>query len=195
MPQDPDEGLAPQQPPGDTPPFPAPVPEQGEVPAATPPPPPPLQHSGQERKVPSHPGNVYREDRHPVEQHRDVQQLRQWKDTVGDEPGRSQPPSSISRQRQVPGPSTGPPPHDDLLLTPLGSDDEVENLVVTQLAQEGGVAFMNYLLSKAIPFDSHIVQTASIREWTYKDILHLPKAKCKEWKAACCEELECYVHI
>ena len=127
------------------------------------------------------------EDRHPVEQHREVQWLRQWKDTVGGELGCSQPPSSVSCQRQVPGPSTGPPLCDNSPLTPLGSDDEVEDLIVTQLAQEGGVAFVNYLLAKAIPFDSHIVQTASIREWMYKDILHLPEVQHKEWKAACCE--------
>jgi len=190
VPQDPDEGLVPQWLPGDTPPFPAPVLEQGEVPAATPPLLPPLQCSGWERKVPSHPGNIYGEDRHPIEQHCDIQQLHQWKDTVRGKPGHSQPPSSISCQRQVPGPSTGTPPHDNSPLTPLGSDDEVEDLIVTQLAQEGGVAFVNYLLAKAIPFNSHIVQTASIREWTYKDILHLPEVQHKEWKAACHEELE-----
>jgi Reverse transcriptase (RNA-dependent DNA polymerase) len=46
------------------------------------------------------------------------------------------------------------------------------------------------LLAKAIPYDSQVVHSASIREWTYKDILRLPVAQRKEWRTACREELE-----
>lgn len=187
--QGPDEGLAPPRQPEHTSPSPAPVPEQEDVPAATPQPQPLPRRSGRERRIPSRPGNVYGEDRHPVQQHRDVQRMRQWRDIVGDVPGRSQPPST-TRQRQVPGPSTGHPQRDDSPLTPLPSDVEVEDLLLAQLAQEGGVQFVNYLLAKAVPHDSHIMHTTSIREWTYKDILRLPEAQRKEWKTACREELE-----
>ncbi|KAH9015889.1 hypothetical protein EDB85DRAFT_1819591, partial [Lactarius pseudohatsudake] len=116
--QDPDEGLAPPQQPEHTSPSPAPVPEHEDVPAAAPQPPPLPRCSGRERRVPSRPGNVYGDDRHPVQQHRDVQRMRQWRNLVGDEPGRSQPPST-TRQRQFPGPSTGHPQRDDSPLTPL----------------------------------------------------------------------------
>src|SRR6202012_3755030 len=101
-------------------------------------------------------------------------------------PGRSQPPSN-ARQRQVPGPSTGHPQRDDSPLTPLPSDVEVEDLLLAQLAQEGGVESINYLLAKAVPHDSHLMHTTSIREWIYKDILRLPEAQRKEWKTACRE--------
>jgi hypothetical protein len=46
----------------------------------------------------------------------------------------------------------------------------VEDLLLAQQAQEGGVAFMQYLLNKAVLPGSTDV-TAPIREWTYKDIL------------------------
>jgi transposase InsO family protein len=183
--QDPDGDL------GHTSPTPAPVPEQEEVPADAPPPPPPPRRSGRDRTVPSRPGNVYGEHRHPVQQFQDVQRLRQWKNTVGDTRGRSLP-SSSTRRRQVPGPSTGTPPRDsDTPLPPSrGSDDEVEDLIQSQLTQEGGVDFVRYLLAKAVPPDSDTLQTTPIREWTYKDILRLPEAQQKEWRTACHEELE-----
>jgi hypothetical protein len=183
--QDPDGDL------GHTSPTPAPVPEQEEVPAATPPLPPPPRRSGQDRTIPSRPGNVYGENRHPVQQFQDVQRLRQWKNTVGDTRGRSLP-SLSTRRRQVPGPSTGTPPRDSDTPPPpsRGSDDEVEDLIQSQLTQEGGVEFVRYLLAKAVPLDSDTLQTTPIREWTYKDILCLPEAQKKEWRTAFHEELE-----
>jgi hypothetical protein len=188
VPQDPDEDLVP--PPEHTSPSPAPVtePEQEREPS---PPLPPLRRSGWERKVPSRPGNVYGEDRHPVQQYRDIQRLRQWRETVGDWQGRSLPPAP-PRQRQVPGPSNGEPQREsDTPLPPSrGSVDEVEDLLVAQLVQEGGVKFVRYLLAKAVPPDESTTDVTPFREWTYRDILRLPEAQQREWKAACREELE-----
>ena len=71
---------------------------------------------------------------------------------------------------------------------PQGGASIVEDLLVAQLAQKGGVDFVCYLLAQAVPQDESTV--APIREWTYKDILRLPEAQQKEWKTACREELE-----
>ena len=192
VPQDPDEDLAPPAQPERTTPSPAPGSDQ--EPERDPPAQPPQQQvpprrPQQERRIPSRPGNVYGEDRHPVQQFQDVQRLRQWRQTVGEGQGRSLPPRA-SRQRQVPGTSSGDPQRarDTPQSPSRGSVDEVEDLLVAQLAQEGGVDFVCYLLAQAVPQDESTV--APIREWTYKDILRLPEAQQKEWKIACREELE-----
>ena len=56
--------------------------------------------------------------------------------------------------------------------------------------REGGVEFLDYLLAKAVPLDPESPDTANICEWTFRDILKMPSAFQKEWKQACCEELE-----
>ena len=48
----------------------------------------PLRRSMRTRKVPTCPGNVYRDGRHPTEVERDVAWTRTWKDMVG-KPGSS----------------------------------------------------------------------------------------------------------
>ena len=138
VPQDPDEDPAP--PPERTSPSPAPESEPEPEREPLPPPPPPLRRSERDRRIPSRPGNVYGEDRHPVQQYRDVQRLRQWQEIVSERRGRSLPPTA-PRQRQVPGPSNGQPQREsDTPLPPSrGSVDEVEDLLTAQLAQEGGV--------------------------------------------------------
>jgi hypothetical protein len=70
------------------------------------------------------------------------------------------------------------------------SVDEVEDLLVAQLVQEGGVEFVRYLLAKAVQPDESTTDVTPFREWTYRDILRLPEAQQREWKAACREELE-----
>ena len=48
--------------------------------------------------------------------------------------------------------------------------------------------FVRYIRAQAV---LHEVSTEPpIREWTYRDILCLPEAQQKDWKIACCEELE-----
>jgi len=83
------------------------------------------------------------------------------------------------------------------------SDNE-ESLTVNQLCQEGGVAFQHFLVSKAIIPSIHVAhpdyepeaprQPLSPKEWTYRDILKLPKDMLEEWRAACKRELEALEH-
>ena len=60
------------------------------------------------------------------------------------------------------------------------------------MAQEGGAPLINFLLTKAIPPHEcdALLSTQSVQDWTFQDILQLPIAERKEWKAACHEELE-----
>jgi hypothetical protein len=70
------------------------------------------------------------------------------------------------------------------------SEDEVDQQLLTRLAQEGGVKFQDYLLAKAVPpYDLGSLDTSNIREWTFRDILRMPKELQEEWKQVCCEEL------
>ena len=60
---------------------------------------------------------------------------------------------------------------------------------MSRLACEGGVDFMQYLLSKAVlpPVPS---AASAPRDWTFKDILSMPSQERKGWIDACKEELE-----
>jgi hypothetical protein len=73
--------------------------------------------------------------------------------------------------------------------TTQSSSDRVENLLTT-LMQEGGVRFLNYLLAKAVTPDSESLDISKVREWSYRDILHMHKVQQKEWEAACQQELD-----
>ena len=59
-------------------------------------------------------------------------------------------------------------------------DDPESQVDVAKLCQEGGVALINYLLLKAIP-PIEPPKESKIREWTFRDIAHLPQAEQKEW--------------
>jgi len=57
--------------------------------------------------------------------------------------------------------------------------------------REGGVEFLNQLLTKAVPPDLETPDTANVQEWwTFRDIIKMPKATQQEWKHACCKELD-----
>jgi Reverse transcriptase (RNA-dependent DNA polymerase) len=49
---------------------------------------------------------------------------------------------------------------------------------------------VNHLLTKAVPLDSPPLPNSNIREWSFRDIMHMPRAQQEEWKTACHEELE-----
>src|SRR6202012_3693562 len=71
------------------------------------------------------------------------------------------------------------------------SEDEVDQQLLTCLAQEGGVKFLDYLLAQAVTlYDLGSPDTSNIREWTFRDILKMPSNQQEEWHAACHEELE-----
>jgi hypothetical protein len=55
------------------------------------------------------------------------------------------------------------------------SEDEVDQRLLTHLAQEGGVKFLDLLLAKAVPpLDLESPYTSSIREWAFRDIQKMP---------------------
>ena len=95
----------------------------------------------------------------------------------------------------TPGPSETPMPGETTLSalseTPqLESEEENKVDDILCLMREGGVEFLDYLLAKAVPLDLESPNTANIHEWTFRDILKMPSASQKEWKQACCKELE-----
>jgi hypothetical protein len=170
---------------------------------------PPTQRPTRERKVPKQPGNVY-SDKHPMDILRKTRCTRDWKEVVSKKSSR---PVKGQEREPVPGPSAPPPPPEDdededdgsgesekpdsedeieaSLKTdpapPGGLYDSEDDLHLTRLCQEGGVALSTFLISKAVSPDA----TEKIpREWTYHDILKLPKSDHKEWRAACEKELE-----
>ena len=71
------------------------------------------------------------------------------------------------------------------------SEDEVDQQLLTCLAQEGGVKYLDLLLAKAISLhDLESPDTSNICEWTFRDILKMPSEKQEEWCKACHEELD-----
>jgi hypothetical protein len=85
----------------------------------------------------------------------------------------------------MPGGISNGPESEDLQTD---SEGEVDNFLY--LAKEGEIEFLNQLLAKAIPPDSESPNTANVHEWTFRDILNMPKDAQVEWKQACREELE-----
>ena len=171
---------------------------KAEPPTSVAPPQPPARRSGCVHKVPKKEGNVYG-DKHPVQIEQDICQKKDWDRIVGEQSSHPHP--------NVPGPGTPAsvpsPPHQPQEGTSSGeekpdSKSEVEDSLepssgseeaelVAQLAQEGGVHFQHFLVSKAI---SPNAEDSSPKEWTYRDLLKLPKEHLDEWKAACERELD-----
>jgi hypothetical protein len=142
------------------------------------------------RKVPTNPDNIYG-DRHPSKVSRDIERTRTWKQMVENQPGSSQRRSSHDQTEsgQSPEQSASKLPT-TLSESSHDSEDEVDQQLLTRLAQEGGVKFQDYLLAKAVPpYDLGSPDTSNIREWTFRDILRMPKESQEEWKQACREEL------
>jgi hypothetical protein len=54
------------------------------------------------------------------------------------------------------------------------SDDKVDDILC--LVEEGGVEFLNHLLTKAVPPGSETPDTVNIHEWTLWDILKMPSS-------------------
>ncbi|THU80273.1 hypothetical protein K435DRAFT_607398, partial [Dendrothele bispora CBS 962.96] len=122
---------------------------------------------------------------------------RQRKKTVGDsetwrDPGKKPRgrPSRPTVPKQVPGPSSAPGNPGSTIPSDTQSAPPEREEEVAQLCREGGVKFINYLLSQAVTEESVNNAYKNIREWHYRDIARLPKAEQEEWKTACREELE-----
>jgi hypothetical protein len=60
------------------------------------------------------------------------------------------------------------------------SEGDVDDLL--HLVREGGVEFLNQLLAKAVPPDSETLDTANVREWTFRDIIKMSRSAQQEWK-------------
>ena len=136
-----------------------------------------------ERRVPHRPGNVYGDDRYPVEQVKEIERKSRWHDIIR-EPGLS---NWLKPQMpgNLPGTPIAPPAHTPMPPTTSDSEDDIE-----WLCREGEADLAAFLMSKAIPIKAVSAETKPIREWTYRDILKLPTAAQEEWKAACRHELD-----
>ena len=174
----------------------APVPDRAqeapeeELPAVLPSPPPtaepvPLRRSAQLRKVPTHPDNAYGESRHPTDIEKGIKRTCTWKEMTGQGPSSSR---SHQRSEKPPADTAAPPGALKECLPPNSDEDKVEDILCLQ--REGGVRFLNHLLTKAVPPDFESPDSANVCEWTFRDIHKMPSAAQKEWKAACCKELE-----
>ena len=159
-----------------------PAPEDEEDAEVAPPPPAPepvpLRRSEHLRKIPTCPGNVYGEGKHLTQIESDIQRTKTWKEMM-------EPPGSSEALSDLPTNSNLPGSREKL---PIASDDKVDDLL--HLMREGGVKFLDYLLAKAVPPDPESPDTSKVREWTFWDILKMPSETQKEWKQACCKELE-----
>jgi len=66
------------------------------------------------------------------------------------------------------------------------SPSEEEEAVVSRLSWEGGVSFLLFLVSKAVP----VHEEKEPKQWTYEDMIGLPAGQLEEWRAACQREIE-----
>jgi len=138
-------------------------------------------------------GNVYGK-KHPVEVEKDILRQRDWKKVVGEE-------SSCPRRQNIPGgvPVPDSVPYyssdeeggdgnesDDSEGETHESPSEEEEAIVSRLSREGGVSFLSFLVSKAVP----VREEKEPKEWTYKDMIGLPAGQLEEWRAACQWEIE-----
>ena len=122
------------------------------------------RRSGRLRRAPQpREGDIYG-DRNPVDRQR--MSTRDWQNL----------------QRGDPAPSSAQPDPTD--------SSQLSDRLLTRMAQEGGVSLINFLLQKAIPHEGDIPNPTKVKEWSFRDILRLPKKEQEEWKAACKEELE-----
>ncbi|KAJ3540523.1 hypothetical protein NM688_g6214 [Phlebia brevispora] len=158
---------------------------------------PPTRRSTRQRNVPRRPGNVYGESRTPTQIERETRNFARWKQQVGDtEPSSSSRQSHQHHRRQDPvtslpsivtSPTTTGEESPQTQEPGPASDSDID-AELARLCQEGGVAFVNHLLSQAVASDDHSLSHPC--EWTYCDILALPQAEQNEWKAACKQEIE-----
>ena len=136
----------------------------------------PPRCSGQIRQPVILPDNVYGN-------HAPTDILSNDSDDVFSEPSR----------RPRPGPSMAQ-------KTELGtfSDLAQKSDITAKMVQEGGAKLFHLLLKKAaVPVRSpsskpsrEVPDVCNVREWHYRDLMHLPKDAQEKWKTTCLEELE-----
>ena len=175
-----------EQPPNE--PGPSKPPQQKRQPAALPP---PREKSTRKKTVSERytKSNVYGK-KHPVEVEKDILHQRDWKKVVGEEssrPCRQNIPGGVPVPDSVPyyssdeegGNDDESDDSEDETRKMLGSPSpsEEEEAVVSRLSREGGVSFLSFLVSKAVP----VREEKEPKEWTYKDMIGLPTSQLEEW--------------
>ena len=130
-------------------------------------------HPQCECRVPVCHGNVYGEQRHPIEQLQDIESASRWRRTVGEA---SRPP----QQQQLDSLDHVLRDFPDTSATPFEED-------VEKMCEEGGANLVRFLMGKALTTCDP--QYENVRDWSYRDITHLPQAEQKHWRLACQEEL------
>ena len=152
------------------------------------------------------PGNVYGESRHPVDIERNIRKKKDWSKIVGER-------SSLPRRQkaaEVPEPiapgtpeekssdsegsaskeEKAPSDSEDEVQDPLEpSDDEEEEANLAKICQEGGVAAIIFLMSKAVSPAAEDTPK-NPKEWAYCNIARLPLEECKAWRSTCKDELD-----
>ena len=94
--------------------------------------------------------------------------------------------------RGVSAPSEAPGNRPDSPLSE-GKGKQHADSLVQNMIQEGGADLIKFLLRAAVSSTDakeKILNVSKVREWQYRDLMHLPKAVQEEWKTACKEELE-----
>jgi len=151
---------------------------------------PPREKSTRKKTIPERytESNVYGK-KHPVEVEKDILCQRDWKKVVGEEssrPRRQNIPGGVPVPDSVPYYSSDEEGEDDdgsndsedetrkMLGSP--SPSEEEEAVISRLSQEGGVSFLSFLVSKAVP----VREEKEPKEWTYKDMIGLPAGQLEE---------------
>ena len=162
--------------------------------------PPPWEKSTRKRTIPERytKSNIYGK-KHPVEVERKTLCQRDWKKVVGEEssrPCQQNIPEGVPVPDSVPyyssdeegGDNDGSDDSEDETCKMLGSPSpsEEEEAVVSRLSWEGGVSFLSFLVSKAVP----VHKEKEPKEWTYRDMIGPPAGQLEEWRAACQWEIE-----
>jgi Reverse transcriptase (RNA-dependent DNA polymerase) len=132
------------------------------------------RHSGRDRRPVNHPDNVYGS----------------WNPTQSEQVGDQEFEKLIEG---VPAPSEDPGNESsNFVLDPKGKGKEHADYLV-KMVQEEGANLIKFLLSAAVSSadaKEKIPDINKVREWHFRDLMHLPKAAQEEWKIACKEELE-----
>ena len=128
--------------------------------------------SGRERRPAIYPDNVYG-SQNPTQS--EQMSNREFKDLIEGVPAPS----------RAPGNKPNSPPGE-------GQRTERADYLV-KMVQEGGADLIKFLLRAAVSSTDakgKIPDVSKVKEWHFRDLMHLPKAAQEEWKTACKEELE-----
>jgi len=165
---------------------------------------PPRRNPPQVRTVPRQPGNIYGEQRHPIDQ---LNMGRWSKRSQNQERTRQTESTDATEQQQVPGPSHATLPDEQPSgnnSTPVPVDENPPNNIdegeLAHLCREGRVKLFNHLIKFEYSLNYEENESTSLEhgpdlckvwEWQFKDIAKIKNPNIrKEFECACQEELE-----